>query len=158
MENKLNRCTAGIWRMLAIVLAIALAINAVQVLLGKARLAYWHWFTLAIVWSMATKTNPKEKSRDGSGFRSCLTPTQGRFPAPSLVLTLRKAKHLMRKIGMKMRVELSTARTIRKAKKENPWAVKIVKVKGGFLCFENYANFLVWNDKRKKQEQAQTQE
>jgi hypothetical protein len=51
-----------------------------------------------------------------------------------------------------MRVELSSARTIRQAEKQFPWSVKIVKVKGGWLCFESYNDFLLWNTRKQGRE------
>lgn len=41
-----------IWRGLTIILVVALAVNAVQAMMGKANFAYWHLPTLAITWMM----------------------------------------------------------------------------------------------------------
>lgn len=48
MENKINSLTAGLWIGFTVLLAVTLAVNGVQALLGHAKFAYWHLATLAI--------------------------------------------------------------------------------------------------------------
>lgn len=35
--------------------------------------------------------------------------------------------------------------TLEFAKEECPWAAKIVRVKGGYMCFESVADYYTWN-------------
>lgn len=44
----MERTTVGIWRVLAVVIAVALMVNAVQAVAGKAEFAWWHLPTLGI--------------------------------------------------------------------------------------------------------------
>lgn len=47
----MERTTVGIWRVLAVVVAVALMVNAVQAVAGKAEFAWWHLGTLGIAMS-----------------------------------------------------------------------------------------------------------
>lgn len=47
----MKRTTVGIWRVLAVVIAVALMVNAVQAVAGKANFAWWHLPTLGIALS-----------------------------------------------------------------------------------------------------------
>lgn len=47
----MERTTVGIWRVLAVVVAVALMVNAVQAVAGKANFAWWHLPTLGIALS-----------------------------------------------------------------------------------------------------------
>lgn len=47
----MERTTVGIWRVLAVVIAVALMVNAVQAVAGKANFAWWHLPTLGIALS-----------------------------------------------------------------------------------------------------------
>lgn len=46
----MERTTVGIWRVLAVVIAVALMVNAVQAVAGKAEFAWWHLPTLGIAY------------------------------------------------------------------------------------------------------------
>lgn len=46
----MERTTVGIWRVLAVVIAVALMVNAVQAVAGKAEFAWWHLGTLGIAY------------------------------------------------------------------------------------------------------------
>lgn len=48
VEDRMERTTVGIWRVLAVVVAVALMVNAVQAVAGKAEFAWWHLGTLGI--------------------------------------------------------------------------------------------------------------
>ena len=48
----MERTQLGIWRGTMVIIAVALAVNAVQAMMGKANFAYWHLPTLAITWMM----------------------------------------------------------------------------------------------------------
>lgn len=48
----MERTTVGIWRVFAVFVAAALAVNAVQAVAGKAELAWWHMATLMISYKM----------------------------------------------------------------------------------------------------------
>lgn len=43
-----------------------------------------------------------------------------------------------------MRTEMIQAATAAQARKLAPWAVKVVKVDGGYFAFESYADWLVF--------------
>lgn len=47
-----------------------------------------------------------------------------------------------------MKKQFVAVKTRKEAKKECPWAEKIVKADGGYLCFESYQDYLLW--KRQK--------
>ncbi len=49
-EKKMERTSVGIWRVLAVVIAVALMVNAVQAVAGKAEFAWWHLGTLGIAY------------------------------------------------------------------------------------------------------------
>lgn len=49
-EKKMERTSVGIWRVLAVVVAVALMVNAVQAVAGKAEFAWWHLPTLGIAY------------------------------------------------------------------------------------------------------------
>ena len=51
VEDRMERTTVGIWRVLAVVIAVALMVNAVQAVAGKAEFAWWHLGTLGIAMS-----------------------------------------------------------------------------------------------------------
>lgn len=51
VEDRMERTTVGIWRVLAVVIAVALMVNAVQAVAGKANFAWWHLPTLGIALS-----------------------------------------------------------------------------------------------------------
>ena len=51
-EKKMERISVGIWRVFAVVVAVALAANAVQAIAGKASFAWWHLPTLMISYTM----------------------------------------------------------------------------------------------------------
>lgn len=51
IEDRMERTTVGIWRVFAIVVAVALMVNAVQAVAGKANFAWWHLPTLGIALS-----------------------------------------------------------------------------------------------------------
>lgn len=51
-EKKMERTSVGIWRVFAVVVAVALAANAVQAMAGKASFAWWHLPTLMISYTM----------------------------------------------------------------------------------------------------------
>lgn len=151
MKKNIDRLTGCIWMMLTAFIAIALLINAVSALMSKAQFAWWHLFTLAICWNLS-----KEFSNGQSDviFRSYLTKIRASLVRPFSLLkgamsfVIRK----ILKVYHAMRVELSNARTHRLAKKAFPWAEKIVKVKGGWLCFESYNDFLIWNTRDQSKE------
>ena len=42
VEDRMERTTVGIWRVLAVVVAVALMVNAVQAVAGKAEFAWCH--------------------------------------------------------------------------------------------------------------------
>ena len=50
VEDRMERTTVGIWRVLAVVIAVALMVNAVQAVAGKAEFAWWHLGTLGIAY------------------------------------------------------------------------------------------------------------
>lgn len=52
VEKKMERTSVGIWRVFAVVVAVALAANAVQAIAGKASFAWWHLPTLMISYTM----------------------------------------------------------------------------------------------------------
>lgn len=64
MENKINSLTAWLWIGFTVLLAVTLAVNGVQSLLGHAKFAYWHIPTLAIgcCFSLSFMTD-KQKAR-----------------------------------------------------------------------------------------------
>lgn len=49
-EKKMERTSVGIWRVFAVVVAVALAANAAQAMAGKAEFAWWHLGTLGIAY------------------------------------------------------------------------------------------------------------
>ena len=55
-EKKMERTSVGIWRVFAVVVAVALAANAVQAMAGKANFAWWHLPTLGIAMSFGEAT------------------------------------------------------------------------------------------------------
>lgn len=50
VEDRMERTSVGIWRVLAVVIAVALMVNAVQAVAGKAEFAWWHLGTLGIAY------------------------------------------------------------------------------------------------------------
>lgn len=50
-EERMARITTNIWRMFAVVVAAALAVNIVQAVAGKADLAWWHLPTLMLAYA-----------------------------------------------------------------------------------------------------------
>ena len=51
VEDRMERTSVGIWRVFAVVVAVALMVNAVQAVAGKANFAWWHLPTLGIAMS-----------------------------------------------------------------------------------------------------------
>lgn len=51
-EKKMEKTSVGIWRVFAVVVAVALAANAAQAMAGKANFAWWHLPTLMISYTM----------------------------------------------------------------------------------------------------------
>lgn len=47
-EERMERTTVGIWRVFAVVVAVALMVNAAEAVAGKAEFAWWHLGTLGI--------------------------------------------------------------------------------------------------------------
>lgn len=47
-----------------------------------------------------------------------------------------------------MRQQFVTAKSKKGAQQKCPWAEKVVKVEGGYMCFESYQDYLTW--KRQK--------
>lgn len=47
-----------------------------------------------------------------------------------------------------MRVKFVECKYRYQALKEYPWASKICKVCGGFVCFESYEDWRVWNNQK----------
>ena len=70
MEHKINSLTAWLWIGFTVLLAVTLAVNGVQALLGHAKFAYWHLATLAIgiTFSLSFLTE-KQKARCLALFR-----------------------------------------------------------------------------------------
>lgn len=66
-DKKMERTSVGIWRVFAVVVAVALAANAAQAMAGKANFAWWHLPTLMISYTMV-------RAETGSG--GC-QPSQG---------------------------------------------------------------------------------
>ena len=56
-EERMERTTVGIWRVFAVVVAVALMVNAVQAVAGKAEFAWWHLGTLGIAMSFREMGN-----------------------------------------------------------------------------------------------------
>lgn len=56
-EERMERTTVGIWRVFAVVVAVALMVNAVQAVMGKAEFAWWHLPTLGIAMSFGEMGN-----------------------------------------------------------------------------------------------------
>ena len=56
-EERMERTTVGIWRVFAVVVAVALMVNAVQAIAGKAEFAWWHLPTLGIAMSFGEMGN-----------------------------------------------------------------------------------------------------
>ncbi len=48
----MERTTVGIWRVFAVFVAAALAVNVAQAVAGKAELAWWHVPTLMVSYTM----------------------------------------------------------------------------------------------------------
>lgn len=137
--------------MLTAFIAVALLINAINALFGNAQFAWWHLFTLAICWELSKEFSDGQLQ---ALIKSYLTKFRATLVWPFSLLK-RAADFVsgqILKIYQKMRVELSYARTYRMAKKAFPWAQKIVKVKGGWLCFESYNDYLIWNTKERNNE------
>ena len=44
--------------------------------------------------------------------------------------------------------KFSETKTYRQAKKENPWAVKIAKVVGGYRCFRYLTDYEIWKKQK----------
>ena len=55
-DKKMERTSVGIWRVFAVVVAVALMVNAVQAVAGKAEFAWWHLGTLGIAMSFGEAT------------------------------------------------------------------------------------------------------
>ena len=70
MENRINSLAAWMWIGFTVLLAVTLAINGVQALLGHAKFAYWHIPTLAIgcMFSLSMMTD-RQKSRALASIR-----------------------------------------------------------------------------------------
>ena len=47
-----------------------------------------------------------------------------------------------------MKTELVQCSTWRTAKRRCPWSCKIVRVEGGFRCFESVTDYRVWRNQR----------
>jgi len=47
-----------------------------------------------------------------------------------------------------MRIEIVETKSRYQAKKKCPWAVKVVKVFGGFKCFESITDYEVWKNQK----------
>jgi hypothetical protein len=47
-----------------------------------------------------------------------------------------------------MRVIMIGCKTRKTAVKRSPWACKIVKVDGGYMAFESWADYRTWADQR----------
>lgn len=65
VEDRMERTTVGIWRVLAVVVAVALMVNAVQAVAGKAEFAWWHLPTLGIAYILGgmPRLDPKISGR-----------------------------------------------------------------------------------------------
>ena len=50
VEDRMERTTVGIWRVLAVEIAVAAVAYAVQAVAGKAEFAWWHLGTLGIAY------------------------------------------------------------------------------------------------------------
>jgi hypothetical protein len=46
-----------------------------------------------------------------------------------------------------MRIEFIRCKNRKTAKRKYPWALKIVKVPEGFMCFELYEDYEAWKNK-----------
>lgn len=62
-EERMQRTTVGIWRVFAVVVAVALMVNAVQAVAGKAEFAWWHLGTLGIAMSFGEATQAIDRLR-----------------------------------------------------------------------------------------------
>jgi hypothetical protein len=49
-----------------------------------------------------------------------------------------------------MRQEFVECKTKKQAEKECPWAEKIVKVEGGYRCFESSQDYKMWRNQNKQ--------
>ncbi len=47
-----------------------------------------------------------------------------------------------------MRQIFTTAKTREKALKDYPWASKVVKVEGGYMCFESIDDYETWKKQK----------
>jgi hypothetical protein len=47
-----------------------------------------------------------------------------------------------------MRKQFVECKTKEQAEKECPWAEKIVKVEGGYMCFESSVDYKVWKNQK----------
>ena len=47
-----------------------------------------------------------------------------------------------------MKQQFVEAKTRKQAQKICSWAEKIVKVDGGYICFESYQDYLVWKNQK----------
>lgn len=62
-EERMERITVGIWRVFAVVVAVALMVNAVQAAMGRAQFAWWHLGTLGIAMSFGEATQAIDRLR-----------------------------------------------------------------------------------------------
>jgi hypothetical protein len=49
---------------------------------------------------------------------------------------------------MSTRVQFVQAKTRKQAVAECPWAAKIVKVEGGYMCFESITDYETWRNQK----------
>lgn len=47
-----------------------------------------------------------------------------------------------------MRQEVVECKTRKQAEKQCPWAEKIVKVEGGYMCFESNVDYKIWKNQK----------
>lgn len=70
MENKINSLQQSLTLGLACILAVTLAANGIQALLGRAAFAWWHLFTLAFLVAMyALSLTARQRARIAVLFR-----------------------------------------------------------------------------------------
>ena len=74
VEDRMERTTVGIWRVLAVVIAVALMVNAVQAVAGKAEFAWWHLGTLGIAMSFGEATQAIGRLKAGARLLRLLNP------------------------------------------------------------------------------------
>jgi hypothetical protein len=47
-----------------------------------------------------------------------------------------------------MRQQFTEAKTRKSASKDCPWAARVVKVDGGYMCFESEADYQTWKQQK----------